>query len=105
MLFLDKVKKKLKVILVFIASIVLLAYVLVQWVLNGTEFGGVMDEESSVKARSPHSFNGDHFQNSPGDMPYDIMVNIADLLGDQVRVPPDPFPMEIPDVADTAKRA
>ena len=96
-------KKSLKVILLAIAGIALLAYVLVQWVLSGTEFGGVMDEESSVKARSSHSFNGDHFQNSPGDMPYGIMVNIGDLLGDQVRVPPGPFPMEIPDVADTVK--
>jgi len=61
--------KSLKVILLAIASITLLAYVLVQWVLSGTEFGGVMDEESSVKARSSYSFNGDHFQNSPGDMP------------------------------------
>ena len=103
LLFLDKMKKKLKVILISIASISLLIYALVQWVLSGTEFGGVMDEESSVKARSSNSFNGDHFQNSPDGMPYDIMVNIADLLGDQVRVPPGPFPMKIPDVADSVK--
>ena len=103
LLFLDKMKKKIKVILISIASISLLIYALVQWVLSGTEFGGVMDEESSVKARSSNSFNGDHFQNSPDGMPYDIMVNIADLLGDQVRVPPGPFPMKIPDVADSVK--
>ena len=59
--------KSLKVILLAIASITLLAYVLVQWVLSGTEFGGVMDEESSVKARAfPAHLMATHFQNSPG---------------------------------------
>jgi len=81
----------------------LLSYALVQWVLSGIEFGGIMDKESTVKARVPRAFNGTHFQNSPSVIPYDIKVNIIDLLGDQQRVPPGLFPMEVPVFADSVK--
>jgi L-ascorbate metabolism protein UlaG (beta-lactamase superfamily) len=101
LLFLDKMKKK--IILAFIVGISLLSYALVQLVLSGIEFGGIMDKESTVKARASRAFNGTHFQNSPSVIPYDIKVNIVDLLGDQQRVPPGLFPMEVPVVADSVK--
>ena len=62
-----------------------------------------MDKESTVKARASRAFNGTHFQNSPSVIPYDIKVNIVDLLGDQQRVPSGLFPMAVPVVADSVK--
>ena len=62
-----------------------------------------MDKESTAKVRASRAYNGTHFQNSPSVIPYDIKVNIVDLLGDQQRVPSGLFPMEVPVVADSVK--
>ena len=62
-----------------------------------------MDKESTAKVRASRAYNGTHFQNSPSVIPYDIKVNIIDLLGDQQRVPSGLFPMEVPVVADSVK--
>ena len=105
MLFLLKWKKAFKSIFIFTGSINLLIYVLIQWVLSGTEFGRYMDKKSAVKAQSSSSFNRAHFQNLPAVRPYDIKVNIIDMLGNQKHVSPGPFPIEVPVVTDLVKAA
>ena len=96
-------KRKLQITIASLTIISLFIYAFTQWILNGTEFGGVMDRESTIKAQASRSFNGAHFQNLPSVIPYDIRVNIVDLLGKQQRVPSGLFPVEVPVVTDSVK--
>ena len=60
------------------------------------EFGGNIDGERQDRLLESEQYDHDHFHNTPPPIDYDIMVNLKDAMGDQVRQPPAPFPIEKP---------
>jgi len=94
-------KRILKITLLSIIVIGVILYATARIILSGDEFGGKMDKVSRSKAQTSPQYAEDHFQNTPEVIPYDWMVNIKDMWGNQVRIPPGSFPMENLEISDT----
>lgn len=76
-----------------LVCLVLLA-VTVGWVLSWPEFGGSVEGERLERARNSPQWKEGQFENDPPPPSYDLMVNLDEMMGDQVRQPPAPFPAE-----------
>ncbi len=75
-------------------------YTTARIVLSDKEFGKKMDAESLEKANSSVQFNGKIFKNNPDDIPFNYGNIFKEWKQDQVRVPPKPFPIEKPEIAE-----
>jgi len=65
---------------------------------SNPEFGGQIAKERQVVLKQSPQYSEEKFKNRPAQIDYDIWVNIEDFMGDQVRMPPGPFPMVIPNL-------
>lgn len=62
------------------------------------EFGGRIEGPRQQRLLKSDQYDHDHFHNTPPPIDYDIMVNLEDAMGDQIRQPPAPFPMVEPEL-------
>ena len=86
----------LRVLVITLALLIIgTAYVLYTMSSN-PEFGGVIEGERQDRLLQSPQYDHDHFHNIPPPIDYDIMVNIEDAMGDQIRKPPSPFPIVTP---------
>ncbi|RNC80083.1 MAG: hypothetical protein ED557_13225 [Balneola sp.] len=93
--------KILKILAIALLSLVALLFITLLVVWQNPEFGGDMDESSLAKAEASPQYYNDHFENNPEALPNDLMTNIREMRGDQIRIPASPFPIEIPQISDT----
>lgn len=96
-----RVFKILKILFVSIIALAVILFVVVMIVWQNPEFGGDMDEISSNKAESSPQYMDGSFQNTPRPIPNNLMTTFKEQMGDQVRVPTEPFPIDIPLISDT----
>ncbi|MEM7185232.1 MAG: MBL fold metallo-hydrolase [Bacteroidota bacterium] len=98
-----RLKRILKRLLITVSVLAIVGYVSYKWITSGVEFGGEMDPVSLQKAENSPQYVADdeHFENQPEVLSNSIGDNIKDMMGGQVRVPPEPFPQEDAIVSDT----
>lgn len=72
---------------------------LAAYVLSWPDFGGEMEGKTLLRARKSPQWSGEHFQNDPVQLDWDMMANLKEMMGDQVRKPPGPFPLKRPKLA------
>jgi len=77
----------------FFIFIIFALFITVKLILQDPEFGGNPLKERGDILRRSSNFRGGHFHNTVKKRDYDFWVNIKDMLGDQKRIPPGPFPL------------
>lgn len=95
-------KKVLKIGCFSTAALAFLLAGVAAYVLSLPAFGGSMDGERLERARRSPQYVDGSFQNNPPPPAYDIMVNLDEMMGDQVRQPPASFPVEKPQIEEAA---
>lgn len=95
-------RKTLTAILIALLGLGLLLGAVVAWVLSWPDFGGKIAGErlARMEASAQWVAADGAFSNDPPPPGYDIMVNLEEMAGDQVRQPPGPFPIVTPSFAD-----
>lgn len=89
-------KRRLKWLGLTLLGLVCSVLALVAYVLSWPDFGGTMAGKTLERARKSLQWNGEHFQNDPIQPAFDLMTNLKEMAGDQVRQPPAPFPLQRP---------
>jgi len=80
----------------FFIFILIIIFITVKITLQGPEFGGNPLKERGDILRNSSNFRDDHFHNTVKKRDYNFWVNIKDMMGDQKRIPPAPFPLVKP---------
>ncbi|MBD3671208.1 MAG: MBL fold metallo-hydrolase [Gammaproteobacteria bacterium] len=80
------------IIVLILLTIMASAFVVVQ----DPEFGGKpLEDRAEILKASPH-FHDEKFHNTVPERDYDVGANLEDMMGDQLRTPPAPFPLITP---------
>lgn len=81
--------------LYLVVALLLLVGCVVAYVLSWTEFGGSVDEDGRLRMVRSAQYvqEADAFGNTPSPPGWDIGVNLDEIMGDQTREPPGPFPI------------
>ena len=96
-----KLFRILKILFLSLLALAAIIFIAVLIVWQDPEFGGKMDDMSQEKAESSPQYIDGNFENNPEALPNNFMTTIREMRGDQVRIPPGPFPAEIPAIGDT----
>jgi L-ascorbate metabolism protein UlaG (beta-lactamase superfamily) len=95
-------RRVLKISLSVVVVLLVLVGCVVLYVLSWAEFGGSADGE--VRARmvrsSQYVDEAKSFANTPPPPGWDIGTNLEEMMGDQKRIPPGPFPIVTPSFED-----
>lgn len=86
-------KKFLKWTVVTLSVLAAILFVTYFAVMQNPEFGGSIEGERLTKVKKSANYEQDHFENKPPQKQADIWVSLKEMMGDQVRVPPKPFPL------------
>ena len=73
-------------------------------IFQDPEFGGNPKKERKLLLNSSKNFKEDSFQNTVKKRNYDFWVNIREMMGDQIRRPPGPFPLIKPKFDKTVSK-
>ena len=81
-------------------TIILALSVFIFVLFQGEEFGGSPLVERASLLKTAPNFRDDMFHNTVEQRPTDFMVNLREMMGDQKRTPPAPFPQDKPKYED-----
>jgi L-ascorbate metabolism protein UlaG (beta-lactamase superfamily) len=93
--------KVLKYGAVALAGLIAIVVVAVAYVLSWPDFGGSLEGARLERAQKSQQYRDGAFENAPPPPGYDIAVNLREWMGDQIRRPPAPFPLQRPSLKQT----
>ena len=95
-----------KVFSYFLAGLLVLGcglFFVVQIIMSGPEFGGAPLKERRAILEASSNFKDGSFKNTIKQADYGFLTNIKEMMGDQVRIPPAPFPQVKPQFSEVVE--
>lgn len=82
-------------------ALIAIVVAVVAYVLSWPDFGGPLEGARLERAQQSPQYRDGAFENDPPPPGYDLEVNLREWMGDQVRKPPAPFPLQRPSLTQT----
>src|SRR5262245_24420844 len=84
-----------------LAGLIAIIGVAIAYVLSWPDFGGSLEGARLERARRSPQYRQGAFANDPPPPDWNLVVNLQEWMGHQVRRPPAPFPSQQPRLAET----